>query len=272
MIIRAFAGIILSAALAIGGLYAASEFFGVSGADPDDEALTETGADAGLEGLDETDFQMGLDDWAMSAQGDWTSIDDAASRIRIEGPVFQEFYDGALVLERRIEWRYGCDGAAPDMPAFVMFDPETGQVENCTFLLDIDADEMGFARIGLRTQGAVADRIYSELNAPLGLDEWASYMQGDWIENGGRADARLRFEGSTYREFSGGRLVSEREIQWRFGCAETSWNQPAFVLIDPATGAPDRCIFVRYIGLELIGLRASDADDERQYIVPNFPL
>jgi hypothetical protein len=29
---------------------------------------------------------------------------------------------------------------------------------------------------------------------------------------------------------------------------------------------------VRYIGLELIGLRASDADNERQYIVPNFPL
>jgi hypothetical protein len=215
---------------------------------------------------------MGLDDWAMSAQGDWTSVTDAASRIRIEGPVYQEFYDGALMLERRIEWRYGCDGVAEDTPAFVMFDPDTDEVESCTFLLDMGPDEMGFAQLGLRTRGTVADRIYSEIGAPQGLDEWTSYMEGDWIENGGPANARLRFEGTRLLEYLDGALVSEHELRWQTGCEGSDTQRTAFVKLDPATGAEESCTFVRYLGIELIGLRASDVDEERQYIVPNFPL
>jgi hypothetical protein len=274
MIIRAILGVILSGALSIGMLYGAHQFFGVAAAPSGGAETAETDADPSEtpDASEEPVFEMGLEDWAMSAQGDWTSVTDPASRVRIEGPVYQEFYDGALMLERRIEWRFGCDGLAEDMPAFVMVDPDTDEVESCTFLLDVGPDEMGFARIGLRTSGTVADRIYSEMGAPQGLEEWAAYMEGDWIENGGTANTRLRFEGARLIEYSNGALVSEHEVRWQTGCEGSDSQRTAFVKLDAATGAPESCTFVRYLGIELIGFRESGADEERQYIVPNFPL
>lgn len=273
MIARVLIGVALSSALSAGALFGLGQVAGSSiqetGNAGSSVAGTEGNGDRQTESKDA--FEMGLDDWAASVQGEWSLIGEPTSTVSFEGPAYREYYDGALMLERDIRWQFGCDGVAEDMPAFVMLDVDTGTVESCTFLLDIGPDEIGFAQIGLRTLGTVTDRIYSEMSAPRGLSQWADYVQGDWVANRD-VRQRLRFQGNVLREFEDGTLVRERNIEWRFGCGDDQVATPALVVIDPQTGHAESCAYVRYHGIELIGLRQSGTETEQMYTVPNSNL